>query len=165
MDYRRIRTLFIYRLYRFNKFLFFGFALLIFGSLYINFKQGLTVYPIIHYGMYSGVYHKSKIYTLPQIVVNGDSNFDISQCSTFDQESLIFFFQEYESNDININNKHGYFQRKGLRKAILRAPRSNIFNEFLLDYASNVLRVKVKFIGYYKKNYIYKDQKIAIKIE
>ena len=41
----------------------------------------------------------------------------------------------------------------------------NMQDLFLLDYASNVLRVKVKFIGYYKKNYIYKDQKIAIKIE
>ena len=36
MDYRRIRNLFIFRLFRFNKFLFLGFTFLVFGSLCLS---------------------------------------------------------------------------------------------------------------------------------
>ncbi|MFN5849380.1 MAG: hypothetical protein ACK43K_12875, partial [Chitinophagales bacterium] len=125
------------------------------GSLYLNFKQGLTAYPLIHYGMYSRVYTKNKIYALPQIVVNGDSSFKLSHCNTFDQESLFFFFQEYESNEINLSNKHGYFQSKGLRKTRLRAPQRSVFDTFILDYASKVLGIRVNSVGFYERFYIY----------
>jgi hypothetical protein len=119
----------------------------------------------MHYGMYSKVYQKNKLYTLPQIIVNGDSNFNIRQSSLFDQESLFFFYLENESNEINLRNKHGYFQRKGIRKTMLSTPQHDVFNKFLLDYAGKVLGIKVDSIGFYMKKYIYNGQIIAVKAE
>src|SRR5215218_4979778 len=63
--------MYLIKLYKHNRILFIfilGFA---FCQLFINFKRGLTSYPFLHYGMYSGVFPNYETIDVWEVEVNG----------------------------------------------------------------------------------------------
>jgi hypothetical protein len=96
--------MFIKKLYHYNKILFCVLVGYILLFVFINYKSGLVVSPIIQYGMYSGVYKTTDTIKLYKIYAN-DSLVDFSKLPIAQRDILetsLDLFKTEKSNNLAV---------------------------------------------------------------
>ncbi len=86
--------MYLLKLYKWNKSLFIFFVCFICIQLFINFKQGITATPILHFGMYSGKFNLPKEITVWELHIDGRrlelSDFSAKNVDNFIQPVQMF---------------------------------------------------------------------------
>jgi len=93
--------MFIKKLYRYSKAVFFVFAAFIIAFVFINYKWGVVATPVYQYGMFSSVFHVSDTQVVYHIYVN-DKHLDITKYAMAKRDMMLISLENYEkAKEIN----------------------------------------------------------------
>jgi hypothetical protein len=132
--------MFIKRLYRHSKILFFAFVLFIVAFIFINYKWGLTATPIYQYGMFSSKFYIKDTQSVFKIYVN-EKLLDITKYSFAERDIMLVTLEKY-GQQVN-NNEAVYTVMK------------KIPQQFGITMPVGLYRCMVadkNFTGWYKKS-------------
>jgi hypothetical protein len=159
--------MFIKKLYHYNKLLFgllVGYILLF---VFINYKSGLVVSPIIQYGMYSGVYKTTDTVTIYKIYAN-DSLVNFSNLSNAQRDvletSLGLFSMEKSNNLAVFETMKRILSKMQVGKLMQIEKYSNnitpeIFKAWYMKQLSRIVGYTVTNVKIDLQTFIWKDHK------
>ena len=154
--------MFINKLFYYDKKIFFLFIIYFISFLYINFKSGLIISPIMQYGMYSRMSKISDTVHLNRVYVN-DCILDFSKLSMADRDIIDVGIDNYF--DEKVNNINVYTTIKRVTKTNQLISDNFYFNDitektFYDKYKTlleNILDKKIKNIKILKHKYVWYD--------
>ena len=154
--------MYLKQLYFYDKKIFFLFIIYFVSFLYINFKSGLIVSPIMQYGMYSSMTKISDTISINRVYVN-DTILDFSQLSMADRDVIDVSLDNFYSE--KINNRNVYTTIKRVTKAdrimkekvYLNSITDQIFYNWYQTLLENILNRKIDNIKILKQKYVWKN--------
>ena len=143
--------MYLKKLYFYDKKIFFLFIIYFISFLYINFKSGIIVSPIMQYGMYSSM---SKI---------SDTILNFSQLSMADRDIIDVTLDNFYGE--KINNRNVYTTIKRVAKAdkimkekiYLNSITDQVFYNRYQTLLENILNRKIYNIKILKQKYVWKN--------
>ena len=154
--------MYLKKLYFYDKKIFFLFIIYFVSFLYINFKSGLIVSPIMQYGMYSSMTKISDTISINRVYVN-DTILDFSQLSMADRDVIDVSLDNFYSE--KINNRNVYTTIKRVTKAdkimqekvYLNSITDQVFYNWYQTLLENILNRKIDNIKILKQKYVWKN--------
>ena len=154
--------MFLKKLYDYNKLLFTGFVLFIVIQLFLNFKQGLTVIPFMHIGMYSGVQKIKTEISVVEVIVN-DKQLQASEFKATTWDQIMLPLQAYYNQQKNglsfyqndIRRILAAFKIPSDEPAYFRALSQESFIEKYSEYLTRIINIPVKKIDIRQSTYRY----------
>lgn len=163
-----LKKSFLVKFYRFHPigavFLFLFFLL----SISINYKWGMTIYPIIHYGMYSGHHslHEKKMMIRPRLHSSSFSEEKYSDYNSYQRECMIFYSINHKSSyDRIVDIDLTIYRRFGIsfNNNFSNYPSTNTFNRFHREFQKKNLNLDIDSISYLSENWVWNNNQ-CIKI-
>jgi hypothetical protein len=138
------------QLYRTNKFWFLFILIFALCQLFINYKQGIAITPLYHYGMYSKKAETTDIIELYRIKINGKI-LQPFHFSAQEWDKLMLPVNEYCNVEKHNNDLFSKDIKRILNKIYLKADSSNFIiqkqpESFLIwykNYASNIISAPI----------------------
>ena len=154
--------MYLKKLYFYDKKIFFLFIIYSISFLYINFKSGLIVSPIMQYGMYSTMTKISDTISINRVYVN-DTILDFSQLSMADRDIIDVSLDNFYGE--KINNRNVYTTIKRVTKAdkimkekvYLNSITDQVFYDWYQTLLENILNRKIHNIKILKQKYVWKN--------
>lgn len=157
--------MFLKALFKFNKIYFFVSLILLSAFLFINFKWGMVVSPISHYGMYSGVYKTQTEKTIYTHIING-KKLDPQQLTIIQNDFLQSFPAIYQTesgiNNAVFNTMFPYLNKVGLASQNDSAKFTNHFSKgkfknWYAEKLANITQHKIDSFRILQQQYIWQN--------
>ena len=154
--------MYLKKLYFYDKKIFFLFIIYFISFLFINFKSGLIVSPIMQYGMYSSISKMSDTISINRVYVN-DTVLDFSQLSMADRDIINVSLDNFYGE--KINNRNVYTTIKRVTKAdkimkekvYLNSITDQVFYNRYQTLLEKILNRKIHNIKILKQKYVWKN--------
>lgn len=154
--------MFLRKLFFFDKKIFFLFIIYFVAFLFINYKWGLTVSPIMQYGMYSGISKLSDTIFINRVYVN-DTLLNFSKLSMADRDIIdIDIDNFYSERDIN-KIVYATFKRITGAENIMKEEvylnniTDQVFYNRIKKRIGNITNKKINNLKILKQKYVWKD--------
>ena len=154
--------MYLKKLYFYDKKIFFLFIIYFISFLFINFKSGLIVSPIMQYGMYSSISKMSDTISINRVYVN-DTILDFSQLSMADRDIINVSLDNFYGE--KIYNRNVYTTIKRVTKAdkimkekvYLNSITDQVFYNRYQTLLEKILNRKIHNIKILKQKYVWKN--------
>ncbi len=159
--------MFLQKVYKHSKLLFFTLLGFMAGQLFINYKHGVVCSPFYHYGMYSEVIKVKDKYQVWEIMVNG-KKLKAKDYSIQEWDMIVLPLQYYESIKKN-NSLYQSDIKRLLGKLHISAPENYYlitcnypqFEKWYADRLSNITQLSVQNLSINFRTYQYKDHRLV----
>ena len=158
------KFMYLKELYKVNKLWFVVVLCFIIVQLVMDAKQGASISPVFHYGMFSGYRPPQEIYSVSEIIVNGKllqtKDFSPYPWAKIDGAATMFYTQTKENSHIWNHDVKRLLRIKDSSKYINNVSEEQ-FNVWYKKYLQGIIKSKVDSFSVNIANYVYNGQTLT----